>query len=308
MKTVSILEYDHNEHQFYPSFVIKDDYKDDDNECAFDEIVIQPSQEWMDDYLEWNLFDRLPDDPAGAFLDEEHDPASSSIPMFSSLRDVQIFNKRGYDLTQRLARELALSYNYGCPIRVAPYRPLYSNMMVGPVAAWWHVKDGNYDLVVPVQRLPVSNQLKARLQAFRCHKGMEFWKNNNEPEAMMHLLQQERNGLQRDVLRELLHVQDSHDGSIGNAKNKEKSHDDRTESLASVETLMKQSCSSVAQPEVERSKRFPNPQRLAERTVPGDVKYSLQARPFANPIPTSPLPHLTIQACRTKSAPALYGF
>jgi hypothetical protein len=315
MKTVSILEYDHDEHQFYPSFVIKDDYQDhDDNECAFDELVIQPSEEWMDDYLEWNRFGRLPDDPAGVFLDEVDDHASSAIPVFSSLRDLQTFNERGYDLTERLAQELATSSNCGCPIRVAPYRPLYSNMLVGPVAAWWHVKDCNYGLVVPVQRLPVSNQLKARLQAFRCHKGIEFWQNNNldETETMMRQLQQERNDLQLDVVRELRQVSPA--VGIDNAKNKEKSHRDcvsRTDSMASLGTLMEQACSLVAPSHIEKGKRCPTPQRVAERTMHGDVQSSLQARPFANPIPrTSQLSHLAIQqiACRSNTAPAIHGF
>jgi hypothetical protein len=308
MKTVSILEYDHNEHQFYPSFVIKDDHKDGDHECAFDELVIHTSEEWMSDYSEWNRFGRLPDDPAGTFLDEEDDHSSFSIPIFASLRDLQDFNKRGCDLTQRLARDLALSSatSCGCPIHVVPYRPLYSNMLVGPVTAWWHVKDCNYDLVVPVQRLPVSNQLKARLQAFRCHKGMEFWKNNinsnSETETMMRQLQQERKELQQDVLRELR--QGSPTVGIDNAKNKEKSDDDdQVESLASLEALIEQSCPLLAQPRVERDKRFP-----AERTMHGDVQHRAQAKPsFANP---SQLSHLAIQtiAGTTKSAPVIHGF
>ena len=102
MKTVSILEYDHEDHQFYPSFVIQNDLEEDDNECAFDELILQPSEEWMVDYIQWNRFGRLLDDPAED-MSEEDDP-TSFIPTFGSLQELHEFNAQGYDLTQRLRR------------------------------------------------------------------------------------------------------------------------------------------------------------------------------------------------------------
>ena len=296
MKTVSILEYDHFEHQFFPSFVITDDYQDNDDECAFDELVIQPSEEWMADYLEWNRFGRLPDDPVGDFLDDEDEHLCSSIPVFSSLRDLQAFNHMGYELTRRLERELAKST---CPIRVAPFRPLYTNMVIGPVASWWHVKDCNYGIVVPVQRLPVSNQLKARLQAFRCHKGMEFWRKKADTETMMHQLNQERNELQRDLLGELL----GDDPCVTTEEAKENSNEDCLKQAESPDCLgspMGPSCSLAGSPHARASAWFPSPQSVVDRTMHDEVLYRLHAISFEASIPPSEVSHHAIQpiACR----------
>lgn len=203
MKTVSILQYDHEGHQFYPSFVIKDDLQDNDNECAFDEIVINPSDEWMEDYLQWNRFGRLPDDPAeDRLFSIDDEDVSAAIPVFPSLQELHDFNTKGQELTQRLQAELGRgNASKKCGVRVAPFKPLYWNVAVGPLAAWWHVKDCNYGFIVPVQRLPVSDQLKSRLQTFRFHKGMGMWQN----EDTMHQLIQEGEDLQRDLLQELHH-------------------------------------------------------------------------------------------------------
>ena len=204
MKTVSILEYDHAGHQFNPSFVIQDDLRDNDTECAFDEVVICPSDEWMDEYLAWNRFGRLPDDPAedNLLCLDEDDSATTSIPYFQNLQELHDFNAKGAELTRRLREELRLANNPSkCVIRVAPYRPLYTNISVGPVAAWWDLKDCNYNFVVPIQRLPVPDRIKSRLQAYRCHKGMSLslWQDAD----FMHELVQEGQDLQHDVLLEL---------------------------------------------------------------------------------------------------------
>ncbi|CAB9505065.1 expressed unknown protein [Seminavis robusta] len=269
MKTVSILQYDRDQHQFYPSFVIQDDHQDNDNECAFDELIIQPSQEWMDDYLQWNRFGRLPEDPTEDFLDEEDDPTSFSIPIFESVRDLHDFNSRGQDLTRRLGEELARSGAAACAIRVAPYRPLYSNIRVGPVAAWWHVKDFNYGFVIPVQRLPISNRLKARLQAFRCHKGIEFWQSDDESDdedCRLQHLGEERNELQEDLIRELCQYDDTAVAEKGKKAKGEKccatektKAVNRVDSLASLGALVAESCSLVVavSPPVERGSWFP---------------------------------------------------
>lgn len=231
MKTISILQYDHEDHQFYPSFVIHDDFQDADNECSFDEVVIQPSAKWMDDYLAWNRFGRLPDDPAED-LSEEDDPSLFSIPTFQSLDELHLFNAQGNDLTKRLQAELDSTPNC-CAIQVAPYRPLYSKMVVGPVTAWWHVKDCNYGFVVPVQRLPVSDHFKSRLQAFRCHKGMEFWK-FCDPDTMQQL-QDEGCNLHQDLMRELSSKESTKESNVP-----------RTSSIASIGAMLEQSCTLVA--------------------------------------------------------------
>lgn len=268
MKTVSILQCDHEDHQFYPSFVIENDLDGLENECAFDEVILQPSEEWMADYLQWNRFGRLPDDPAED-ISEEDDP-SSLIPNFESLEELHQFNAQGFELTRRLQMELkqALTDNSdqpSCAIQVAPFKPLYSNMAVGQVSAWWHVKDLNHGFLVPVQRLPVSDQLKSRLQAFRCHKGMEFWKFNDP--LTMEELHQEGRELQEDLLQELCPLE-------GGSRAEQSSKEDatavsRVESHASIGAMLEQSCTLVATatPAVsiaDRAKRMPVVQARAQ--------------------------------------------
>lgn len=267
MKTVSILQCDREDHQFYPSFVIENDLDGLDNECAFDEVILQPSEEWMADYLQWNRFGRLPDDPAED-ISEEDDP-SSLIPTFQSLEEVHQFNAQGYELTRRLQTELEEARKnstdqLSCAIQVAPFKPLYSNMAVGPVSAWWHVKDLNYGLFVPVQRLPVSDQLKSRLQAFRCHKGMEFWKFNDP--TTMEALQQECRELQEDMLQEIC---PSEEGGKESRIKENATAVSRVESHASIGAMLEQSCTLVASATptaltVERAKRIPLVQARAQ--------------------------------------------
>jgi len=200
MKTVSILKYDCEAHQFCPSFVIEDDLQDSDNECAFDQVLITPSEAWMDEYLQWNRFGRLPEDPAeDNLLSLDEDDPTTSIPVFYSLEELHDFNAKGAELTRRLQVELEQGNPSQCKIRVGVYRPLYTNMLVGPVASWWHLKDCNYDFVVPVQRLPISDHIKSRLQAFRFHKGMGLWQ---DPEALLGLVEEGKD-LQRGLYLEL---------------------------------------------------------------------------------------------------------
>ena len=194
MKTVSILQYDHDGHQFFPSFVVHDDLEDSDTECAFDEVVIHPSDEWMEEYLQWNRFSRLPDDPIieeDEYLDDDH----TAIPIFKTLAELHEFNHKGSELTERLASQLA---DNRC-IQVDPFQPLFSDMAVGPIAAWWHVKDRNYGFVVPLQKLPISDELKAQLQAFRFHKSMGLWR---DP-ITRRQLREEGQELERQLVREL---------------------------------------------------------------------------------------------------------
>lgn len=245
MKTVSILQYDQEEHQFYPSFLIRNDFEDRDNECAFDEVVIHPPEEWMTEYLQWNRFSRLPDDPIeDPFLEKD-----GAIPVFESLQELHVFNAQGHDLTQRLRTELEQG-NPCCSVQVAPFQPLYSNVVVGPVSAWWHVKDRNYGFVVPIQRLPVSNQLKSRLQAFRCHKGMEFWQ-LNDPDTMSKL-QQEGRELQVDLLQELGSSGDQEETTNIDSSKASCSVANRANSVASLGALVEQSSSLKAAPFVEK--------------------------------------------------------
>lgn len=194
MKTISILEYDHDGHEFFPSFVVHDDLSDSDTVCAFDEMVVKPSQKWMKDYLQWNQFGRLPDDPI--LEDDEHlDSDHTKFPVFKTLEELHEFNAKGKELADRLSCELAGNQR----IRVAPYKPLYSDMAVGPIAAWWHVRDRNYDFVVPVQRLPISDCLKARLQAFRYRKSLGLWRDRDT----RHALRAEGQELEQLLLQEL---------------------------------------------------------------------------------------------------------
>lgn len=218
MKTVSILEYDHEGHQFFPSFVVRDDLKGGDREFDFDEVVINPSQKWMDDYLEWNRFSRLPDDPID---DDEHlEKDATAMPTFATLEELHEFNAKGSQLAERLALELG---GIDC-IQVERFKPLYSDMQVGSIASWWHLKDRNYGFVVSVQRLPVSDCLKSKLQTFRYQKSMGLWKQPNTTRA----LKQEGQELEERLLWEL------------NAESTKATHATNHGGDASAETLPKE--------------------------------------------------------------------
>jgi hypothetical protein len=158
---ISILVYDTVERVFSPRLLIRqsqDGVKQDLTMQEATDLGITPSEEWMKDYCEWNTFHSNPNGFKGH-------------PVFSSLEEIYIFNDTGAKLVERLQKEFEEDER----VEVEPFSPLYSTMEVGDaVATWWYVRDRAYDYVVPIQHLPVSDELKSRLMAWRMRKS-ENW-------------------------------------------------------------------------------------------------------------------------------------
>jgi hypothetical protein len=158
---ISILVYDPVERLFSPRLLIRqiqDGVKQDLTIQEAKDLGITPSEEWMKDYCEWNTFHLNPNGFKGH-------------PVFSNLEEIYTFNDTGAKLVARLQKEFEGDER----IEVEPFSPLYSNMEVGDaVATWWYVRDRAYDYVVPIQHLPVSDELKSRLMAWRMRKS-ENW-------------------------------------------------------------------------------------------------------------------------------------
>jgi hypothetical protein len=157
---INILVYDPVERLFSPRILIRQTQgvkQDLTMEEAID-LGLTPSEEWMKDYCEWNNFHLNPNGFKGH-------------PVFSNLEDIHKFNDTGAKLVERLQKEFEGNER----VEVARFSPLYSNMEVGDaVSTWWYVRDRAYDYVVPIQDLPVSDELKSRLMAWRMRKSVDW--------------------------------------------------------------------------------------------------------------------------------------
>jgi hypothetical protein len=146
---IDILVYDDEQRRFAPCVSIKHIGEEDDpKELSSEEastLGITISDDWMSEYSSWNDFDER-----------------KGHPIFSSVDDLIRFNEKGNALVDKLRQELDDS-----AATVEQYRPVYSNIEVGTIAAWWHVMDKNYGFIVPIQQLPVSDELKSRLVVWR---------------------------------------------------------------------------------------------------------------------------------------------
>ena len=159
MYEIDILVYDEKKNQFKPGLHVTQDCKKRSKSILSVHVARQegiwPSEEWLADYEKFNAFYR--DDFKGH-------------PIFASCEALREFNKTGASLVSRLRQELS-SNHHKHQVRVADFQPLYSNIKVGnAVSAWWHIMDQNYKFVIPIQHLPVSEQLKSRLMAWRFRK------------------------------------------------------------------------------------------------------------------------------------------
>ena len=158
---ISILVYDPIERIFSPRLLIRQTQDGVEQYLTTQEAIdlgLTPSEEWMKDYCEWNTFHSNPNGFKGH-------------PVFSNLEEIYKFNDMGAKLVERLQKEFEGDER----VEVEPFSPLYSNMEVGDaVATWWYVRDRAYDYVVPIQHLPVSDELKSRLMAWRMRKS-ENW-------------------------------------------------------------------------------------------------------------------------------------
>jgi hypothetical protein len=191
--TIRLLVYDERSHQFNCNLDVhsRRQLPEADNtsggfaesSVSMEDLVgrngISPSEGWMQDYLKWLSFGKN---------------AAKGRPIFSSIEDLNEFNDTGVSLVSRLRAELDPT-----KVTVVDFQSLYSNIEVGnAVAAWWHIKDQNYNLVVPIQNLPVSDALKSRLQAWRCQKGTDWL-----DVSYCEILNKERRDLEEHILWEL---------------------------------------------------------------------------------------------------------
>jgi hypothetical protein len=158
---INILVYDPVARLFSPRYLIRQTQDGVQRDLTLQEAMdldLTPSEEWMKSYCEWNTFHLNPNGFKGH-------------PVFSSLEEINIFNDTGATLAEGLQKEFEGNER----VEVEPFSPLYSNMEVGDaVAAWWYVRDRAYDYVVPIQHLPVSDDLKSRLMAWRMRKSVDW--------------------------------------------------------------------------------------------------------------------------------------
>jgi hypothetical protein len=157
---IRLLVYDHNTHQFRSGLDIQRCLPDGrQSSVSLEEARkegIAPSESWMQDYIKWNSHD-------------DGECAFKGHPVFSSRKALFEFDDAGVILSTRLRHELE-----GRGVEVEDFQPLYSNIEVGDaLSGWWHIKDKNYGFVIPIQHLPVSDELKSRLMNWRFRKGRD---------------------------------------------------------------------------------------------------------------------------------------
>lgn len=120
-------------------------------------------------------------------------------PAFESLEDLQSFNQKGAELTERLQEELPNS-------EVEPFQPVYDELRVS-TCRWWHLRDEKYGFPVSIQNLPVSDELKSEFCLWRRKKD----DNCLADEELRHQLEKEGDELQERLNQEL----HQHGGVIG---------------------------------------------------------------------------------------------
>ena len=182
---VSLFEYDAETHTFNstPSYRRGDDGKVMSEEEALT-LGICPSAPLLEEYSNWNSLDMRMGSFHGPVDDASESSSSSSrvgCPRFATLSELNDFNEKGSELVRKFREELAArttsidgccyredEQDDGIDVEVDDFRPLYSSIQVGDaVAGWWHVRDKLYNCVVPIQNLPISDDLKSRLMLWR---------------------------------------------------------------------------------------------------------------------------------------------
>jgi hypothetical protein len=172
---------------------------------SLDLVLPRPSAAWMNEYQKWNYFGRN----------------GIGHPVFSTSRELRDFNEKGRALIRSLIKELAPApFMLGSKndrgggggvrqqrlvvVTVDDFLDLY-NLQVGDWVSWWHIRDLNYPgLVVPIQQLPVSFELKSRLMMWRGMIGCNiqlFYHNqqyiesfNRQGQILQRLIRQELSG------------------------------------------------------------------------------------------------------------------
>jgi hypothetical protein len=178
---VSILYYNQDRHHIEPHihlrYVAASSDQEEVDPPTENAAVLKPSDQWKQEYAQWNCFGNM-----------------TGPPVFHSVKELRCFNEKGIALANRLRKELR-----GEHVTIEPFKPLYSNVAVGDaVCGWWHVKDMNYGIVIPIQTLPISNVLKSRLCAWKLIKGRGW----DDPKKR-HELDREARDLEEHLLWEL---------------------------------------------------------------------------------------------------------
>mmetsp|Transcript_5129 Transcript_5129/g.8423 ORF Transcript_5129/g.8423 Transcript_5129/m.8423 type:complete len:204 (+) Transcript_5129:307-918(+) len=176
---VSIFHYSPKDHCFSTSAEL----------CLTDRLTDCPSSDWLNDHNQWLI--------------------TSDAPSFDSIQDLHLFNQKGVELSQRLQEELP-------HMKVAPFQPLYDKLLVS--CDWWHLKDEEYGFPVSVQKLPVSNDLKADFMLWR-HKKDDHCL---AEESMRLELEKEGQDLQKRLYEEM-HQEDEEADYVGEGGNNSQS-------------------------------------------------------------------------------------
>ena len=185
--TVSLLAFDEHLHRFDKGLHILciDEHT---KPAIVNDLQVEESgimHEWMLQYEDW-------------LSEQKNHVAKKGHPLFASKKALHEFNERGVHLVERL-RAVLQEHDLASQIEVEDFRPLYSDIEVGnSPSAWWHVRDRNYGFIVPIQHLPVSNDLKSRLMAWRVHKSKKWSSEDSERS-----LNEEGRDLEEHISREL---------------------------------------------------------------------------------------------------------
>lgn len=185
--TISLLAFDEHLHQFEKGLHIR--CTDGQSKpSTIKDLEVEESgvlYEWMLQFEEW-------------LSEQRKHVIKKGHPLFSSKKALHEFNDKGAQLVEQL-RQVLKKNGLDSKMEVEEFRPLYSNIEVGNTpSAWWHIRDKNYGFVVPIQHLPVSDDLKSRLMAWRVHKSKD-WKNEDSVSS----LNEEGHDLEEHILWEL---------------------------------------------------------------------------------------------------------
>jgi hypothetical protein len=188
---ITLLVFDNKHHRFHPYFGFVGEEGGYDHDLTLEQVRLLtdnvPSVGWWQEYCQWL---------SGA-VDKE------GLPVFPTVTALHDFNDTGYHLVDSLRKELETSSpreEADCNAQVEDFVPLYSNIQVGDT--WYDVKDGSYGFVIPIQQLPVSDQLKSRLQVWRLHKTQQLTQQLDDPQYRR-CLSEECHELEEHILWEL---------------------------------------------------------------------------------------------------------
>lgn len=185
--TISLLSFDEQHHHFENGLQIQctDEHS---MSSTIKGLEIEESgvlHEWMLQYEDW-------------LSEQKNHVVKKGHPLFPCKKSLHDFNDKGTELVEKL-RKVLKENSLDDQIEVEDFRPLYSNIEVGNTpSAWWHIRDKNYGFIVPIQHLPVSNDLKSRLMAWRVHKSKD-WPNEDSVSS----LNEEGHDLEEHILWEL---------------------------------------------------------------------------------------------------------